>query len=254
MNRIEKTIKAKGEEKILSVFFTAGHPTLNSVIPICSMLQKAGVDMIEIGFPCSDPLADGPLIQQSSGIALKNGMCLSSLFNQLMQFRKEISIPVLLMGYYNQVLQFGEEKFLNACLETGLDGFIIPDLPQTSVLNKMAVEHQMANVKLVCPTTSQERIVEIDKNSTGFLYAVSSSATTGSGSSMNEAFLEKLSTLNISNKIITGFGIKTGHDFKRATEFTSGGIVGSAFVDFLNNPENINQERIQNFIHQLKNI
>lgn len=239
-------------KKIVSVFFTAGYPRLGLICQTCNMLEKAGVNMIEIGIPCSDPLADGPVIQESSLVALENGMTLEILFKELSELRKKVKIPILLMGYYNQVLQYGVKEFIRESKKCGVNGFIIPDQPVESVFGELCKQHTLANVRLVCPSTSNERIKMLDALSTGFLYVVSSSATTG-GSAVNvPGYFARLKALGLKNKLITGFGIKDAASFESATEFTNGAIVGSAFVRFISVEENLDQEKIIEFVKSIK--
>jgi tryptophan synthase alpha chain len=240
------------KEKIVSIFFTAGYPKQGQIKQICIMLEKAGVNMIEIGIPSSDPLADGPIIQQSSTIALENMTTLNGIFEELATLRQDVSIPVLLMGYYNQILQFGIQTIVELANKIGLDGFIIPDAPNNGLFHEYCKKHGLANVKLICPTTSNERIKYLDELSSGFLYAVSSSSTTGNNGFASQQYLETLKYLGLKNKIITGFGIKDSKTFKEATKNTSGGIIGSAFVQLISELENINQQKFNTFVSQFK--
>ncbi len=251
MERLNKIFKT--ENKIISIFFTAGYPKLNLVKSLCELLEKSGVNMIEIGIPSSDPLADGPVIQHSSTIALENKMTMNILFKELNEIRKTVNIPILLMGYYNQVLQFGAEKFIDLSKQVGVDGFIIPDQQIDSDFQKLCNKNQLANVRMITPTTSMGRIKLIDENCTGFLYAVSSSSTTGNNQHEVSTYLEKLQQMNLQNKIITGFGIKDKISYDLATKNTNGGIIGSAFVNFIADDKNINQEKINEFVSQFKN-
>lgn len=207
-------------------------------------LQDNGADMIELGMPYSDPLADGPVIQQSSSIALANGMTIKKLFEQLKDFRKQISLPVLLMGYMNPILQYGFEKFCADASSVGIDGLILPDLPQHefeteygSIIKKYGLDF----VFLVTPETSVERIKKLDELSTGFLYAVSSSSTTGSDKNMTDVktYLQKLKELQLKNPVLVGFGIKDKASFEAACVNTSGAIIGTAYIKALSEPGNL---------------
>jgi tryptophan synthase alpha chain len=249
MKAIREVFETK--KKLASVFFTAGFPRTGRMKELCVLLEKAGVDMIEIGIPCSDPLADGPIIQQSSMKALANGFTLEKMFVELHELRNEITVPVLLMGYYNQVLQYGAGEFVCEAKKCGVNGFIIPDQPLQSEFSELCVKNDLANVRLVCPTTSNERIKMLDELSSGFLYAVSSSATTGGNVFDNAGYFKKLGTLELKNKLIAGFGIKDAAGFKKATEFTNGGIIGSAFIEFISKDENLNQGKINEFVHAI---
>ncbi len=237
MNRITKKMAADG--KLLSIYFTAGYPTLNDTSKIIQDLEKNGVDMIEIGLPFSDPLADGPTIQKSSTTALKNGMTTEILFEQLKDIRESISIPLIIMGYFNPVLQYGVEAFCKKCQETGIDGLIIPDLPVDvyhEEYQKTFEKYGLINVFLITPQTSEERIRFIDKVSKGFIYMVSSASVTGSGKGFGHVqtdYFERISGMQLSNPQIVGFGIKDVETFDQATKTTKGAIIGSAFIKHL---------------------
>jgi tryptophan synthase alpha chain len=243
MGRIEELFKRK-KEKILNVYCTAGFPNLDSTLQVMKALQENGADMIELGIPYSDPLADGPVIQQSSSEALKNGMTIKILFEQLKDLRKDISIPVLLMGYMNPVLQYGFEKFCADTAAIGVDGLILPDLPEFEFENEYGAvikRYGLDFVFLVTPETSIERIEKLDALSSGFLYAVSSSSTTGSDKNMNdvEQYLEKLKSLQLKNPVLVGFGIKDKTTFESACRHASGAIIGSAYIKALEKSTNI---------------
>lgn len=233
-NRIQQMFANK-EGKILSIYVTAGYPSLDDTLDIIQKLDQAGVDMIEIGFPFSDPLADGPVIQQSSEIALNNGMTLELLFDQLKDLRNVTQLPVLLMGYLNPVMQYGEENFIRACQKIGIDGIIIPDMPLEYFqehLQPICTEKQISNILLVTPQTSTERIHEIDANSDGFIYLVSSNSITGNTNnvSIQTTYLEKIKNLNLNNKALAGFGIHDAGSFAKASMHCEGCIIGSAFI------------------------
>ena len=243
MNRIQDLFKRKAN-KVLNVYCTAGYPQLNSTIEVIRALQENGADIIELGMPYSDPLADGPVIQQSSSIALANGMTIKKLFTQLKDLRKDISIPVLLMGYMNPVLQYGFEKFCADAASVGIDGLILPDLPEYEfeteygmIIKKYALDF----IFLVTPETSEQRVKKLDELSTGFLYAVSSSSTTGSSKKMTDvdAYLQKLKGLNLKNPVLVGFGIKDKSTFEAACKSTNGAIIGTAYIKALGEPGNI---------------
>jgi tryptophan synthase alpha chain len=247
-SRISRVFQTRASEgfrgNTLSIFLTAGYPQLNSTIPLIKSLQHHGADMIEIGMPYSDPLADGPVIQQSSSIAIANGMTIKILFEQLQDLRKEVTIPILLMGYMNPVLQFGFEKFCAEASKVGIDGLIIPDLPQYEFEKEYgAIVHtnNLDFIFLVTPETEHKRIKELDALGSGFLYAVSSSATTGSSKQFEvTAFLKRLNTLDLKNPLMVGFGIANKDSFETACQYADGGIIGSAFIKALENNADIN--------------
>src|SRR5690606_28120543 len=257
MTRITKTFQKKQEGKrLLSIYFTAGYPELNSTLDIAEELERSGADFLEIGFPYSDPLADGPVIQHSSQVALQNGMTLDLLFSQLQDLRKRVSIPVYLMGYFNTVLQYGVERFCQSCRAVGVDGAIIPDLPMYEYeehYHAVFEANGVSNIFLVTPQTSEERIRKIDELSTGFIYLLSSSATTGKNLSVSEdttAYFSRIQNMKLKNPIVVGFGISNRDTFLRATDYTDGAIVGSAFVRLLDEANYL--EKVPAFIQQLK--
>lgn len=237
MKRIQD--KLRENKKLVSIYFTAGFPNLNDTKTIIENLEKSGVDMIEIGLPFSDPLADGPTIQASSTQALKNGMTSELLFEQLRDIRESIKIPLLIMGYFNPILQFGVENFCRKCQEVGIDGLIIPDLPLEIYLSEyksIFEKYNLANIFLITPQTSEKRILEIDDNSNAFIYMVSSASVTGSTNGFGEkemAYFERISKLNLKNPQIIGFGINNKTTFDQATSFQNGAIIGSHFVNYL---------------------
>lgn len=236
-NRI--TTKLQEDKKLLSIYFTAGYPALNDTVKIIEDLEKNGVDMIEIGLPFSDPLADGPTIQESSTAALKNGMTTEVLFNQLKDIRKTVSIPLIIMGYFNPMLQYGVEAFCKKCQEIGIDGLILPDLPldvYQEDYEETFKKYGLLNVFLITPQTSKERIDQIDKASDGFIYMVSSASVTGSKSGFGqeqESYFQRIANMNLKNPQIVGFGIKDEETFKQATKTAKGAIIGSAFIKHL---------------------
>ena len=254
MNRIDKTLKEK--DNILSIYFTAGYPHLKSTTQIIKNLVSAGTDMIEIGLPFSDPLADGETIQMSSKIALDNGMSTKILFDQLKGIRNHVNIPLIIMGYFNPIFQFGVEEFCEKCNEIGIDGLIIPDLPIDIYLTKykpIFEKNQLQNIFLITPQTNDERIEYIDKNSAGFIYVVSSSSITGSTNKFNENslnYFRRLEKMRLSTPKIIGFGISNNENFSIASKYSKGCIVGSAFIKYLQN-NGINS--IKMFVDEIKN-
>ncbi len=254
-NRINKLFEEK-KHNIFSVYFTAGYPKLNDTVKIIQQLEKNGVDLIEIGMPFSDPTADGPTIQKSSEIALKNGMNLNLLFEQLKDIRKTVNIPLILMGYLNPVYQYGVEKFCVKCAEIGIDGTILPDLPldeYESEFKSVFEKYKLHNILLITPQTSVARIKQIDKASSGFIYMVSSASTTGAGKKVEDfkkEYFERVNEMNLNNPRLIGFGISDNATFKNACKYASGAIVGSAFVKALNSENNI-ADSIQEFIKNL---
>ena len=234
MNRIDK--KLKEERKLLSIYFTAGFPNLNDTADIIIKLQESGVDMIEIGLPFSDPLADGPTIQDSSMSAINNGMNTDILFNQLKDIRDRVSIPLIIMGYFNPILQYGVEKFCKKCNEIGIDGLIIPDLPIDYYLENyksIFEQNKLYNMFLIAPQTSDERIRKIDSISTGFIYMVSSSSITGSKNSFSSEqinYFERIEKMNLNTPRIIGFGVGNKETFNATVDYSKGAIIGSAFI------------------------
>lgn len=238
MNRIQQ--KLQESKKLLSIYFTAGYPKLDDTVSILKKLEESGVDMVEIGLPFSDPLADGTTIQQSSTIALENGMTTKVLFSQLKNIRSQVSVPLLIMGYFNPVLQYGVEQFCQKCSEIGIDGLIIPDLPvevYKESYKTVFEKYGLLNIFLITPQTPEERIREIDAVSNGFIYMVSSASVTGKQSGFGQKeldYFERVSKMGLKNLLITGFGIHDKTTFEQATHFTKGAIIGSAFIKNLN--------------------
>ena len=253
MNRIQK--KLKEEKKILSVYFTAGFPRLDDTKKIISKLEKHNVDLIEVGIPFSDPLADGETIQKSSKKAIENGMTINTLFSQLKDLREKVKIPVILMGYLNPIIQFGIEKFCIKSKEIGIDGLIIPDLPVEIFVEEyknLFKKNNLLNIFLITPQTSEERIKLIDKNSKGFIYMVSSSSITGSKKSLQDTsfkYFDKISKMNLNNPSIVGFGISNRETYQKVIEKSKGAIIGSAFINFI---EQNGIEDIGGFIKKFK--
>jgi tryptophan synthase alpha chain len=264
MSRIAELFKRK-KERIINIYCTAGYPKLDSTLKIMKALEENGADMIELGMPYSDPLADGPVIQASSTIAIANGMTIQQLFEQLKDFRRSpspaggglggLTLPVILMGYMNPVLQYGFEKFCSDAATVGIDGLILPDLPEyefETEYGPVIKKYGLDFIFLVTPETSEERIKKLDQLSTGFLYAVSSSSTTGSDKNMTDvsSYLQKLKILNLRNPIMVGFGIKDKPTFEAACRFANGAIIGSAFVKALENARN-EEKASADFLHTI---
>lgn len=239
MNRIKQKLQEDPDKKLLSIYFTAGYPQPEDTLTILQELEQNGVDMVEIGLPFSDPLADGPVIQRSSEAALKNGMTSNKLFKQLENIRKTVKIPLLIMGYFNPILQFGVEKFCRKCHEVGIDGLIIPDLPVEEYelkYKEIFKQYDLLPVFLITPQTSEERIRQIDKISDGFIYMVSSAEVTGGTGGFGQLqkdYFSRVSKMELHNPLIVGFGIKDRETFAAATEETKGAIIGSAFIKHL---------------------
>lgn len=237
MNRIQT--KLQEDQKLLSIYFTAGYPQLNDTVKTIQLLEEAGVGMIEIGLPFSDPLADGPTIQASSTQALKNGMTTHLLFEQLKGIRKTVSIPLIIMGYFNPVLQYGVDAFCAKCEEIGIDGLILPDLPLSEYqehYQPIFEKHNLLNTFLITPQTSEPRIREIDAATSGFIYMVSSASTTGAKSDFGNDqtdYFNRIASMELQNPQIVGFGISNKETFKTATKTTRGAIIGSAFIKML---------------------
>jgi tryptophan synthase alpha chain len=237
MSRIKELFEKK-RDHILSIYYTAGYPELESTMAVLQLLQKNNVDLVELGIPYSDPLADGETIQESSACALKNGMTISHLFGQLKELRSKIHLPVILMGYLNPVLQYGFERFCHDAAEVGIDGLILPDLPAFEFekeYKKMLDANGLDFIFLVTPETPEERVRKLDSLSSGFLYAVSSSSTTGKKSDINDVhgYLKKLRSYQLQNPVLVGFGIHDKKSFETACQYSNGAIIGSAFVKAL---------------------
>ncbi len=254
-NRIKKLFNSK-KENLLSVYYTAGFPKLENTGVIAVALEKAGADIIEIGIPFSDPIADGPTIQESNKIALDNGMNLHLLLAQVRDIRQKISLPIILMGYLNPVLQYGFEKFVKEAAAAGVDGLILPDLPVDEYLEsykEIVDQHGLTNTFLISPTTSEERIQKIDAATNGFIYAVSASSTTGSQtvfSSEQQLYFKRLQEMDLKNPLLVGFGISTNANFAIACKYASGAIIGSAFIQQIKDCDNLD-ETITSFIDSI---
>jgi len=255
MSRIKELFDRK-KNNILNVYCTAGYPQLNSTVPVMKALQDSGADMIELGMPYSDPLADGPIIQASSTQALANGMTIAKLFDQLRGFRQQIYVPVILMGYMNPVLQYGFEKFCQHAADMPVDGLILPDLPEYEYETEYGAiiqRYGLDFIFLVTPETSEARIRKLDSLSTGFLYAVSSSSTTGKDKDMNavNAFLQRLQKMQLKNPVLVGFGIKDKPTFQAACQYANGAIIGSAFIKALEGTKDV-EGSVKTFITGVK--
>ena len=254
-NRINQLFEKKNE-RILSVYFSAGFPSLNDTTKIINKLQNSGADIIEIGMPYSDPVADGPTIQASNMKALKNGMSINLLFEQLKKIRETVYIPLILMGYINPVLQYGVSRFCQKCEEIGIDGLILPDLPMSEYLEEYKStfeEHGLKNIFLITPQTSPERIKVIDENTNGFIYMVSSASITGAKNEISTEqinYFERVKNMKLKNPTLIGFGISNKETFDRACQYSSGAIIGSAFINVLNQSNHLSQD-IQNFIRSV---
>ena len=253
MNRITQLFETK-RKGIKSIYFTAGYPDLQGTLPILEALQTNGIDLVEIGIPFSDPMADGPVIQNASTQALRNGMSLKLLFEQLGDVRQKVQIPLILMGYLNPIMQYGFEPFCQSCVEVGIDGMIIPDLPFTDYLSdykEVAEKNNLKMIMLITPETSEERIRLIDKHTSGFMYMVSSAATTGAQTNFDEdrrAYFQRINGMQLTNPCLVGFGISNKATFDAANQHASGAIIGSKFVQLLgetNSPETAVQQLLK---------
>jgi tryptophan synthase alpha chain len=257
MNKIDRLFKEKNNH-ILSIYFTAGFPQLQDTVPVLQELEANGVDMIEVGMPFSDPLADGPTIQQTSEVALRNGMTIRLLFEQLAKAGlKQSKAAILLMGYLNPVLQYGIEKFCKDAAELGVDGVILPDLPMQEYLDEYRTvfeKYGLKNVFLITPQTSEARVRFIDEHSNGFIYMVSSSSTTGVKEGIQisqETYFKRIKSMNLKNPTLIGFGISDAKTFEKACEYANGAIIGSAFVKALGEHKNV-KEGVTGFVKKIQ--
>jgi len=258
MNRISTLFKST-QEPILNIYATAGYPNFGDTMLVLNALQEGGVDIIEIGMPYSDPVADGETIQQSNQVSLDQGMTVAHLFEQLKNMRSSISVPVLLMGYINPVLQFGIERFCQKCQEVGIDGLILPDLPMAEYqqsYQSIFEQYGLFNIFLITPQTSDERIKQIDAVSEGFIYMVSSASTTGAKTGIStdqENYFKRIDDMKLKNPRLVGFGISDRESFIKASKGESGAIIGSAFVKLLGNAKNLREEIVE-FVKSIKGL
>ena len=260
MNRLDQLFQQKSRD-ILNVFLTAGFPKLNDTVPVILALERAGVDMVEVGMPYSDPLADGPTIQASSIQALRNGMHLDLLFEQIQELRKSSSIPVVLMGYFNQVIQYGEIRFVKACLDSGVDGLILPDLPLIEYERAYQELFEGAGLRvslLICPDTPEERVRRIDSLTSGFLYMVSDAATTGGSRALSSgqlAYFQRIAEMQLRHPRLIGFGISDRDAFNTACSHAHGAIIGSAFLRAIDGKSGSELEwAVRNFVCLVRGI
>ena len=253
MNRINKTLNQ--DKKLLSIYFTAGFPHIEDTVPILEQLQEADVDMIELGLPFSDPLADGPTIQESSTQALRNGMTTDKLFTQLEGIRNRINVPMIVMGYFNPMMQYGVERFCKRCQEVGIDGLIIPDLPADvyhTQYQSLFQQYGLLNMFLITPQTPDERIRYIDQVSEGFIYMVSSAATTGAQGSFGDTqqhYFQRIADMKLQSKLLVGFGISNAETYQAAVAHSQGAIIGSAFIKHL---EANGNQSVQEFVKTIR--
>lgn len=258
MNRINQLFSTK-QKDILSIYFCSGFPTLEGTASTIKVLEKKGINMIEIGIPFSDPMADGPVIQHAATRALKNGMTLKLLFDQLKDIRKEVQIPLVLMGYLNPIMQYGFKDFCRTCRETGIDGVIIPDLPFKDYMEEyrsIAEEQNVRIIMLITPETSEERIRLIDEHTDGFIYMVSSAAITGAQKDFNaqkQAYFQRIADMNLRNPRMIGFGISNKQTFETASAHAAGAIIGSKFVTLLDEEDGDTEKAADKLLEALKN-
>lgn len=257
-NKIVKTFR-EIKDNILSVYFSAGFPNLNDTQVIMKSLQKAGADMIEVGIPFSDPVADGPTIQESNKIALENGVTLKLILKQIKKVKEEIQIPIILMGYLNPIYQYGLEKFCTDCRAAGVSGLIIPDLPMseyTESYKSTFEQNGLINIFLITPQTTEKRIREVDSNSSGFIYMVSSSATTGAKKGLSDEqidYFKRVNNMKLGSPLLIGFGISDYDSFNLASTYSQGAIIGSAFIELIRESNNL-EDDIITYVQQIKGI
>jgi len=256
MNRIDQLFEKK-KERVLSIYFTAGFPNLEDTIPVMQAIEEAGADIIEVGIPYSDPIADGPTIQDSNMIALSNGMSLKKLFEQLEDMRDTISLPVVLMGYLNPIIQYGMEAFCKKCKKLGIDGLILPDLPMQQYLDEYKEvfdQNGLRNTFLISPQTSEKRILEIDHHTDGFIYMVSSHSITGAKTSISDeqiSYFKRVGDMHLKNPRLIGFGISDSETFNIASKFSNGAIIGSAFIKKIKDSKDLKAD-IKAYIKSVK--
>jgi tryptophan synthase alpha chain len=255
-NRITQLFEKK-KNNILNIYFTAGYPNLKDTVTLIQAIEDSGADIIEIGMPYSDPVADGPVIQQSNMVAIDNGMTVKKLFEQLQNIREKSTIPIILMGYFNPVMQYGVENFVKEASKIGIDGFILPDLPLEEYereYKQLFESHKLSNIFLITPNTSEARIRKIDSLSTGFIYMVSTNSTTGNENKETGdvvAYFERIKNMNLKNPRLIGFNIKDKKTFDQASEYANGAIIGSAYIRMLSNSHLIADDTNQ-FIKNIK--
>ena len=247
MNKINQLFEASKDSKLLSLYFCAGCPTLEGTADVILAMQRRGIAMVEVGIPFSDPLADGPVIQSAATTALKNGMNLKTLFAQLAAIKDQVEIPLVLMGYLNPILHYGIEEFCKSCVESGVSGMIIPDLPfkdYQEVVKPVADKYDLRVIMLITPETSEERIRFIDDNTDGFVYMVSSAAITGAQKSFDDAkqeYFRRINAMQLRNPRMIGFGISNKQTLEAAQSNAAGAIIGSKFVTLLNESKNADE-------------
>ena len=247
MNKIDRLFTERGDRKLLSLYFCAGDPTLEGTADVIRAMERRGIAMVEVGFPFSDPLADGPVIQTAATNAIRNGMTITKLFAQLKEIKDEVSIPLVLMGYLNVVMQYGVEAFFRSCEDSGVSGVIIPDLPfkdYQDVVKPIADKYDLRIIMLITPETSEERIRFIDNNTDGFIYMVSSAAITGTQKSFDDekqAYFKRINDMNLRNPRMIGFGISNKQTLEAAQNNAAGAIIGSKFVTLLNESQNADE-------------
>lgn len=257
MNKINRLFSERGDRKLLSLYFCAGCPEKDMTADVILAMQRHGIDMIEVGIPFSDPLADGPVIQSAGTVALKNGMTLETLFGQLASIKSQVNIPLVLMGYLNVIMHYGYERFCQRCVECGVSGFIIPDLPFDDYLNEikpLADRYNLRCIMMITPETSEERIRFIDRNTDGFIYMVSSASITGAQQNFDEAkqqYFQRINAMNLHNPRMIGFGISNRQTLESAQNNAAGAIIGSKFVTLLRNTGNAD-EALNQLLEDLK--
>ena len=257
MNKINQIFAQRGDKKLLSLYFCAGCPTLEGTGDVILAMQRRGIAMIEVGIPFSDPLADGPVIQSAATQAIKNGMTLKKLFAQLAEIKDQVQIPLVLMGYLNPIMHYGIEEFCKSCVESGVSGAIIPDLPfadYQNILKPIADKYDLRIIMLITPETSEERIRFIDDNTDGFIYMVSSAAITGAQKSFDEQkqeYFRRINAMNLRNPRMIGFGISNAQTLKAAQDNAAGAIIGSKFVTLLSEAEGNAEKALDNLMDAL---
>ncbi|WP_010135577.1 tryptophan synthase subunit alpha [Ochrovirga pacifica] len=245
---------AEKPNRLCSVYFTSGYPKLNDTGTIIKNLEKAGVDFLEVGLPYSDPMADGPTIQETSSIALKNGINLDLIFNQLEEIKNQVSIPLIAMGYFNQVVRYGAEKFCEKCQSVGIQTLVLPDMPMIEyeqTYKSMFAKYGLSNVFLITPQTSEERIKKIDEMTDAFIYVVASSSITGAKGTISKAqidYFNRIKSYNLKSTLIAGFGISSKDTFDTVCEHVNGAIIGSAFVKYVGAN---GVDKIDNFVKEI---